>query len=111
MRLSAKEKTILHAIEHQATTPISEIEKQTGLKAHTIRYHIGNLKDRGLIVGKAPFINPYPLGYTDYTFYFSLAATSARKANSLLTTFMKEEGITWVASMGKHRTSTTIRLV
>lgn len=100
VQLTEKEKIILHAIEHQAMIPIPSIAKQTRLKAHTVRYHIANLKERNIILGKAPFINPYPLGFTDYTFYFSLAASSARKSHELLTMFKEQEGVTWVATLG-----------
>ncbi len=100
LQLSDKERKILGAIEHQAEVPVSELQKQTKLRAHSIHYAIASLKRRGIIVGKAPFINNYPLGYTDYTIYFSLSSTSKRSTNKLISRLIAAPGVSWVAQLG-----------
>ncbi len=100
MRISEKERTILACIEHQAEQSIKETQKQTGLRAHTISYSLNRLKTKGIILGKAPFINLYPLGLTDYTIYFSLPSNSKNSSQNFFDCLMNSPGVSWLAKLG-----------
>ena len=100
MKLSDKERLLLAAIEHQADLPVPVIQKQTKLQAHTIRYFLSRLKERQIILGQSPFINLYPLGYTDYTIYFSLSAQSQQLSQNIIKRLLDSKSISWVAKVG-----------
>lgn len=100
MKLLPRQRDILAAIEHRASNPLATIRKLTGCRDHTIQYEIAKLTENGTIVGRSPFINFYPLGFTDFTLFFSIAAEKARVRDSLLSHLLSEPTIQWVGSLG-----------
>lgn len=100
LNLTDRERVILRAVEHQAETPIAVVAKQIGVKEHAVRYSFESLIARGLIVSKAPFINLYPLGYTDHTLFFSLSSADELVRERFLKGVEKSPMVSWMAKIG-----------
>lgn len=100
LSLSEKQRKILSAIEHREREPISVIRKITGYKEHTVRYCINMLIKDGAIVGRAPFINIYPLGYTVFTLFFSLSTAKEKEREQVLQGIIQSKYVSWVAKLG-----------
>lgn len=100
MKLTERDRQILTCIEHRANQPISSYRSRIGYKDHTIRHHMNNLRSRGVIVGQAPFINMYRLGYTDYTFFFSLAPEHGTQRDRFIKKLLSAEHVSWLALVG-----------
>jgi DNA-binding Lrp family transcriptional regulator len=100
MKLSPKEKHLLATIELQAGTPIKEIERQTGMPEHAIRYLIKKLATAKLLGPKRPIIDMNLLGYAHYTFFFSLTSESHKVKQSFLRYLSRSPTITWMFELG-----------
>lgn len=100
MKLSDKERIVLACVEHRANEQITVLQKKTKLRIHTIRYCLSSLLRRGAIIGKAPFINLYPLGYTDYTIYFSISTKTKHSIQQLFTLLQSKKSVSWLAQLG-----------
>jgi DNA-binding Lrp family transcriptional regulator len=100
MELTERERKVLGVIEHRAGLPINETAKFARLKVSSLRYCISRFTERGVIIGQAPFINVYPLGLTDYTIFFSLAALTAAQKARLLQQLISSTCVSWVGSLG-----------
>ena len=79
MKIGTAEEKVLACIQHCALDPIPSLARKTGLKTHVVRYAVSRLKEAGIITGPRPFVNLFPLGYSSYLLYFSIAAASQRK--------------------------------
>jgi Lrp/AsnC family transcriptional regulator, leucine-responsive regulatory protein len=99
MRLSDKESKILIAAENNANLPMSDLQRITGLRAHTIRYCLQRMQDRG-IIRYYPLINVYPLGYTPYSIYFTLAPDVQNAKAKLLKLLMESSSVSWISEVG-----------
>jgi Lrp/AsnC family transcriptional regulator, leucine-responsive regulatory protein len=100
MDLSARERKTLAAIEHRGNATIPMLRKLTHSRDHTLRYCLRTLTDRGVIVGKAPFINMYPLGFTEWTIFFSLACESEKLQRAFISALVRSPVISWVGALG-----------
>lgn len=99
MKLNQKERRVLAAIELDARQTPAEIRQRTGYREHTVRYAIHRLLAAG-VIRLVPFINVYPLGYSDYAFYFSLAAGTKKQKQALLDGLVQSPHVSWVAKLG-----------
>ena len=99
MKLSEQERRVLHAVELEANAPMERLRKETKYRDHTIRYHLERLIDRG-IARKQAFINVYPLGYSDYSIYFSIAAQSTKVSSALMAHLTASPQVSWIAQLG-----------
>jgi DNA-binding Lrp family transcriptional regulator len=99
MKLTDKEADVLAAVELRADKPIEEIRKETGLRDHTIRYHLKSIEDRG-IARPLPFINVYALGYVQYNIFFSVGVQNRKTREDLLKVLVASRSVTWVGEMG-----------
>ncbi len=98
-KLSDKEAKVIRALELCADRPMREVRKETGLRDHTIRYYLRRLIERRVVVER-PFINVYPLGYSDYAIYFSVAAEKTQTRERFLRDLVETPQITHVATLG-----------
>lgn len=98
--LDTKSGAVLVALEHDADRPICDVAKRIGAREHTVRYVLDRLKSRGIIVGRAPFINLYRLGYTDYTLFFSLASRREKPRDRMVEELLKTTSVSWVGKVG-----------
>jgi DNA-binding Lrp family transcriptional regulator len=96
MKLTPRERKILHIAQFQADIPIHEIARQAGMREHTVRHCIGSLLSRG-IVEPVTLINLTALGFTEYLLYFSLAPVSAERRRSILKTILETESVSWAS--------------
>jgi len=99
MRLSQKEQQVLAATEFDADVPLTKLQKSLKMPASTIRYHLNNLIDRG-IVRYYPFINAMALGYTPQSLFFSLSYEGRKQQDKMLQFFRDCPRISWCAEIG-----------
>ena len=99
MRISDKEKRILSCVELKADASLEYIQKQTGFREHTIRYYLAQLEEKG-VIKKVPFIDVYPLGYSDYALYFTLASSSVEVKDALIKELLNSPNVSWLAGLG-----------
>ena len=100
MKLSDRDRLVLKCIEHRASCSLSEISKIAKIREHTLRYTVSKLKERGIIVGYAPFINVYPLGYTDFTLFFALSSGTKKKHEKVIERLKNGPGVSWMGKVG-----------
>lgn len=100
MKLSDGEKAVITAMMHRGGHAIKEIAGFAESSEHSVRYIIKSLKERGYLIGRAPFINLYPLGYTGYTMFFSLSKVTIDQEHQVLDFIKKETGISWIGKIG-----------
>ena len=78
---------------------MSEIQKVSGHRPHTIRYCLHKLQDRR-IIRYYPFINVYPFGYGAYSVYFSLTPEGENVKTRLIQALTEAEQVSWLAEIG-----------
>jgi len=100
MRLSEREKLVLAAVELQAGLPIKEIEDQTGLPEHALRYTLRKLQQERVIGPKRPVIDLNLLGFSHYTFLFSLTSETRRSKTQFIDYLLCAAPITWLFELG-----------
>ena len=77
-----------------------EIARVLKIKASTVRYQLSKLEDLKLVEPR-PIVNPYKLGYIDYTYLFSLSSTkNEEQRNALIDTLVRSPEVSWVGELG-----------
>lgn len=99
MKLTPKEAAVLASVELNADKPIEVIRKETGLRDHTIRYHLHSLEERRIIT-RISYINLLALGYNHYNLFFSLASHNKKTKDELLKYLLANPSVTWLAELG-----------
>ena len=100
MRLSDVERRILAAAELRADATIEELSERTNLGVNSIRYALKKLEGRGMI-RRVPFVDLYPLGYTDFVTFFSLATKHhSQEREQFLQTLIASPLVTWIGELG-----------
>lgn len=100
LRLSPVERGILAAAKHRANEPIRHIGRLTGYRDHTVRYHLANLVEKGIVYGRVPFINVYPLGYYYITLTFSFRTESEKDKRKILDALIASEQVSFLGAVG-----------
>jgi DNA-binding Lrp family transcriptional regulator len=100
MGLSEREMRLLACIHHRANEPMKVWEKITGMREHAMRYAIGGLEERGVIVGTTPFIDMYMLGLVDYTVYFSVSTAKKELRDRLIGGLKRSRLVSWLCELG-----------
>jgi Lrp/AsnC family leucine-responsive transcriptional regulator len=96
MRLTDKESDILACVELRADLPIDQIKKETGYQEHTIRYHLHQLEERG-VIRRRPAINMGAAGYNGVGVFFSPSPESNVSFEALRKHLLKVREITWAS--------------
>src|SRR3954447_24221134 len=100
LKLSEQERVVLSAAEFCARAPISAIAKESGYKETAVRYILDKLIDSGIILARRAYMNPYLIGFTNYTLYISLASWREKDRESLARFLTRSPRVTWFAEMG-----------
>lgn len=100
MSLSDRDKEVIVAIQHRANVPFPRIARLLKVREHTIRYAVEKLEARKIIMGRSPFINVYPLGYTDFQLFFVLREPDVETRDKIIQALVKSRTISWVAKLG-----------
>ncbi|MCB0336845.1 MAG: Lrp/AsnC family transcriptional regulator [Bdellovibrionales bacterium] len=100
MNLSDKEAIILHAAEHQPLRTLEELQELTGFESHVVRYQLKRLEKKGVISNARPFVNVYPLGYTEYIFYFALNSARHSVKQALIEKVTSFPIVSWLGELG-----------
>ena len=95
--LTPREKLIMQTAILQANVPVSELAKQLGMRAHTVRRGIEALYDRKIFLGKRPYINSFALGLTEYLFFVSLTGRPQDVREEFVQTLVNHERVGFVA--------------
>lgn len=98
-------KRILGIISRHGSATVSEIAKRLGTRAHVIRYRLQELIASGSLT-QSILIDPRPLGYSIYNFYFDVAA---EQVSAVLTFLQKQQEVAWVMeNSGPRRFEATL---
>jgi len=100
MKLNEKQAAVLSALEHQADVPLNEIASQLGYRESTVRYYLEQFIERKIVRRKRVYINPYLIGYSNFIFYFSVAAASNSSSKKLLSKMRQFRQIVWLSELG-----------
>ena len=98
--LNERQRKILGALEHRAREDLTLVAKELRMKVSALRYTLNGLKDRGLVRGVAPFIDPYLLGYSDYTIFFTFSNIKSKQRKEFLKYCALTNGVSWLAELG-----------
>ena len=85
-------KRILGIISRHGRATVPEIAKRLGTRPHVIRRRLQELMASGSLT-QSILIDPRPLGYSIYNFYFDLAAGHV---SAVLTFLQKQQEVAWV---------------
>ena len=100
MKLSEEEKRVLTAVELHADLSVEDISESSGIKKNSVRYSIHKFQQNGLI-RKVPFVNMYPLGFTDFVVFFSITSKNSKSiVQSGLKKLYNSEYVTWIGELG-----------
>lgn len=99
MRISSKEALVLAAAELRPDAPAAVLRKETGLRDHTIRYALRQLRERG-IASRIPYVNLHRLGYVTFNLFFSIGAQRRAQKEALLKAFMSAPEVVWIGEFG-----------
>jgi len=100
IKISQREKDILSTIEHRGNEPIAAIRQRTGYRDHTIRYYMEALKEKGILLGRSPFISIYALGYHYYTLFFSVHVERVEDKEAMLNALMESHSVSFLRKLG-----------
>ncbi len=90
IKLSEQEKEILAYIENRADASAKDIAKATGYKTASIQYILRKFRSSNLIQSRV-LINLAKIGYSKYSFSFSLASQADKKRENIENTLIENE--------------------
>jgi DNA-binding Lrp family transcriptional regulator len=96
---SQRELRVLARAVNDAESPASDIGKDVKLREHTVRYILSNLKRRGEIYTRVPFLNLHVIGLSDFAVFFSLAPMKEGARVQALKALKLRPEVTWMASL------------
>lgn len=96
--LNSNEARALHALQFDANISINKLAKIIGLSVPRAQRVLQQLRQRGLY-RPWPLINPFALGYSEFTFYFSIASSTARTKLQALNFLAKHPKVIWWAEV------------
>jgi len=99
MRISETEREIICAAHLDADQTVGDMARRTGYKEHTVRYAIEKLKRERILIPH-PFINLSPLGYHQYTIFFSVTSESRLNIDALMRLMVNSQRVSWVGRLG-----------
>jgi len=91
------DKTLICYLDANARMPETELAKKIGRSKESIRYRIKKLQERKIITGFFCRINPYALGYEQYTVYLKLRLDE-KKNEELFNRIRKDPYVYWIGS-------------
>jgi DNA-binding Lrp family transcriptional regulator len=98
MKISERQKQLLAAVEFAPFTPVQELARKLGTRAHTVHYDLQALKEAQVIQLK-PLIDVSRLGFQDIGLFFSVAAEKAGWEIKLAEFLARTAGVAWAGSM------------
>lgn len=98
--LSPATMVVFQASLTQGHLTAAELAKQLGLRPHTVRRALDTLKEKQILKGIRPYVNPYLLGLNEYYLYFTVqdGRTSIREA--FINALCKHEQVSYVGEVG-----------
>jgi len=100
MKLSDKEKRVLAGAELHANENAAELAQRLGMGINSVRYALRELQ-RWETIKRVPFVNLYPLGFTDFVVFFSVSSKhGAEKVESGMKALENNNHVTWLAELG-----------
>lgn len=100
MKLNDGERRFIAAAELHANAPLHELAARADMSANSIRYLISKLQGHRIIT-PVPFIDLYPLGYTDFVIFFSLSSHgNADERTRFLDMLERSPLVTWIGELG-----------
>ncbi|HIH15756.1 MAG: leucine-responsive regulatory protein, Lrp/AsnC family transcriptional regulator, leucine-responsive regulatory protein [archaeon GW2011_AR17] len=91
------DKKLLNHLNANARMPETELAKKIGRSKESTRYRIKRLQEEKVITGFFTRINPYALGYEQYTVYLELRVNE-KKNEELFNRIQKDPSIYWVGT-------------
>jgi DNA-binding Lrp family transcriptional regulator len=108
MKLTEKERKILSVLEFNADAPLSALQKKTGFREHTLRYHLQRFVETGLLSCR-PVLNLHRCGFDEYEIFFLLSHSQQVARSDMSSRLAKVNGVIAVHEyVGDYDCSMTI---
>lgn len=99
MKLGTEAKRLLYALQFNAGAHVPEIAKRSGIRVHTVHYHLRHLKESG-VLRRGVFLNLALLGFSEFEILFSVRSASETLRRRLLNYLQKHNRVIWIAELG-----------
>ena len=110
MRISPDDKRLLATLHLQADRPVKEIAQLLSRPEHQVRYALQRMESEG-IVRRHPFIDVYPLGFTQFEVYTSLASQQQKTVEKFLQVLLRSPLVPWIGQFaGEYQFAFTVCL-
>ncbi|MSR86182.1 Lrp/AsnC family transcriptional regulator [Candidatus Woesearchaeota archaeon] len=91
------DKKLLNHLNANGRMPETELAKKIGRSKESVRYRIKRLQEENVITGFFTRINPYALGYEQYTVYLELRVNE-KKNEELFNRIQKDPYVYWIGT-------------
>ncbi|MBD3354378.1 AsnC family transcriptional regulator [Candidatus Woesearchaeota archaeon] len=109
MKLDAKDKKILKALDENARYPLSKIAKKALTSKQVVDYRIKSLKKRKLLKGFSTAIDISKLGYSSYTVYILFQSITKEREKEIIDFIVQHPFTRWcVSCAGEYDLAFTI---
>ena len=95
--IDKRDKKLINHLNANARMPETELAKKIGRSKESTRYRIKRLQERKIITGFFTRINPYALGYEQYTVYLELRVNE-KKNEELFNRIQKDPYVYWIGT-------------
>ncbi len=100
MKLSNNEKRVLAGAELHADMDTKTLASRLDMGVNSVRYALRELQRWGTVT-RVPFVNLYPLGFTDFVIFFSVSSKhGADKVETGIKELESNPYVTWLAELG-----------
>lgn len=110
--LSDTERAVLNYFALDAHSPVSNAARALRLHTHTVHYTLKRLRERGIIVGIAPYLDLFRHGVVAAGVFFNLEARPGSVQERILTEIRTLPDLSWLARLGgRFQLCATLRCV
>lgn len=99
MKFSDRDLLILSRAQYQADTTASELAQELSVQEHTVRRALSRFRDSG-VTRRLPYINWYPLGYSEYNCFISLSNDVGHVRHLIEKRLTETDRLTWIVELG-----------
>lgn len=110
--LSDTERAVLSYFALAAHSPVNSAARALRLHTHTVHYVLKRLRERGIIVGTAPYLDLFRHGVIAAGVFFNLEARPGPVQERILTEIRQLPELSWLARLGgRFQLCATLRCV
>lgn len=99
MRLAARDRQILAAVQLNAAMSLKMVARLTGHREHTVRHVLQRLKESG-VIQRRPMTDVHLMGFTQYSVFFTPFFEDARARDTLLKFLLESSATSDIFELG-----------